>query len=84
MNWQTIIQDLLDAGMTQAQIAESCETGQSHISGLYRGTRKEPGYGLGTRLVKLYARRCRNAAQPDRRTDAEPGHVMAERRKEAS
>lgn len=55
MNWQKIIQDLVDAGMTQAQIAVACKTGQSHISGLLRGDRKSPNWQLGDALLKLHA-----------------------------
>lgn len=58
MNWPTIIQDLLTAGMTQAEIAESCDTGQSHVSGLLRGERKQPGWALGDRLLALHRERC--------------------------
>lgn len=80
MNWTSIIQALLDSGMTQSQIAEECDTGQSHISGLYRGDRKQPNWELGDRILALYQKRCgkpqtisrrnRNRRQrPDRRED---------------
>jgi len=59
MNWKNLIKGLLDAGMTQVQIAEACETGQSHISSLYRGDRKQPNWLLGDRLVALHAKRCK-------------------------
>jgi CRP-like cAMP-binding protein len=62
MNWTSIIQDLLDAGMTQAQIADACDTGQSHVSGLLRGDRKQPGWSLGDRLIALHRERCGKAA----------------------
>lgn len=61
MNWTNLIQDLLDAGMTQAEIAEKCDTGQSHISCLYRGERKCPNYDLGEALVALHKRVMRRA-----------------------
>ena len=58
MNWPSIIQDLIDSGLTQAQIAELALTGQSHISGLLRGERKQPGWALGDRLLALHRKRC--------------------------
>ncbi len=62
MDWPKIIQSLLDTGMTQVQLAEACDTGQSHISGLLRGERKQPGWSLGNRLLKLYDDRCERDA----------------------
>ncbi|MEK7499827.1 MAG: hypothetical protein AAB649_04440 [Patescibacteria group bacterium] len=62
MNWTKIIQDLLDAGLTQAQIADSCATGQSHISGLYRGERKCPNYDLGEKILALHSIKCKKKA----------------------
>lgn len=62
MNWNTIIQDLLDAGLTQVSIAQECDTGQSHISALYRGDRKNPNWPLGQRLIDLHARHCSKVA----------------------
>lgn len=58
MEWTTIIQDLIDSGMTQADIAKASLTGQSHISGLARGERRQPGWLLGDRLLKLHRERC--------------------------
>jgi len=53
MKWPDTIQDLLDSGMTQAQIATACDTGQSHISALLNGKRKHPNWTLGERLLSL-------------------------------
>ena len=58
MNWKTLIQNLLDAGLTQSQIALTCKTGQSHISGLYRGERKCPNHDLGEAIIKLHREYC--------------------------
>ena len=58
MNWTSIIQDLLGAGMTQVEIANCCDTGQGHISDLMRGKRRQPGWDLGNRLLSLHAERC--------------------------
>ena len=58
MDWTLVIKDLLDSGMTQAQIADACDTGQSHISSIYRGDRKVPNWSLGDRLLALRNERC--------------------------
>jgi hypothetical protein len=58
MNWTNLIQDLMDAGKSQAWIADECKTGQSHISMLYLGKRNQPNWGLGDRLIRLHAEVC--------------------------
>lgn len=58
MNWKNLIADLMDSGMTQAEIAEKCLTSQGHVSDLYRGVRVQPGWALGERLRALH-RKCR-------------------------
>ena len=37
--WPEIIRNLVDGGMTQPQIAEACDCGQSTISDMLRGNR---------------------------------------------
>jgi hypothetical protein len=59
MDWKTLIQDLMNVGLTQASIAASVDSGQSHISCLYRGDRKTPNWDLGQRLLKLHAKHCK-------------------------
>jgi transcriptional regulator with XRE-family HTH domain len=59
MDWPNIIQDLIDSGMTQSEIAESCDTGQSHVSALLRGDRKNPNWPLGQRILDLHTMRTR-------------------------
>ena len=56
MDWKLIIQQLLDAGMTQQTIADACATNQSHISGIYRRRCMCPNWDLGERLRKLHER----------------------------
>lgn len=58
MNWKTLIQNLIDHGLTQAQIADRCNTGQSYISDLYRVNRKCPNWHLGESLRKLHLDVC--------------------------
>ena len=59
MNWTSIIQDLMASGLSQSEIAAKCQTGQSHISGLFRGERKQPGWQLGQSLIALHAERTK-------------------------
>lgn len=54
MDWKLLIDELMASGMSQAQIAAVCETGQSHISALRLGKRRRPGWDLGQRLVLLH------------------------------
>lgn len=58
MNWKTLIQQMLDSGKTQAWIATQCGTGQSHISQLYKGKRKQPNWELGNKLIRLNRKVC--------------------------
>lgn len=58
MNWKILIQNLIDNGLTQVQIAERCHTGQSHISGLLTGYRKCPNWHLGEMLRNLHIEVC--------------------------
>ena len=60
MNWTSIIQDLMASGLSQSEIAAKCQTGQSHISGLFRGERKQPGWQLGQSLIALHAERTKS------------------------
>ncbi len=58
MNLKTKLQDLIESGLTQAQIAELCGGWQSQISGLLSGARKSVHYPLGDAIAKLHAERC--------------------------
>lgn len=63
MNWTKIIRDIMDTGLTQMQIAVLVVSSQSHISFLYRGGRKQPGWSLGDRLLSLHRERCGTEAK---------------------
>lgn len=63
MDWKALIQRLLDAGMTQVQIAADCGVAQSSVSDLYRGASKSPSFDFGARLVALDQRKSAAAAQ---------------------
>ena len=58
MDWKIIIKELRATGLTQHEIAEACETGQSHVSSLARGARLEPRWSLGERLLRLHRERA--------------------------
>lgn len=62
MNWQKIIRDLLDSGLTQVQIAEQCGTSQGYISDLSNGRRTRVGYDLGRALERLHQERSVSGA----------------------
>ena len=53
--WKSIIQDLLDAGMTQVDIAESIGVAQTTISELFNERIREPGWAKGDALLKLHS-----------------------------
>ena len=63
MNWTSIIQDLMASGLSQSEIAAKCQTGQSHISGLFAGERKQPGWQLGQSLI-VCMRNAPSASRP--------------------
>ena len=59
MNWTSIISELQEQGLTQAEIARLVGTSQGHISGLGAGKRgKRLGFEIGQRLLGLHAERC--------------------------
>lgn len=59
MNWQSILSDLTDWGLTQVQIAKKCRCTQSRISELARKTDTTVGYQLGANLVALHKAEAR-------------------------
>ena len=62
MNFQKIIQELLDGGMTQVEIAEHCDCRQSTISDIHTGKTQMPNFALGLALVELHKQRVKQAA----------------------
>ena len=59
MNWETIISELMGAGLSQELIAKKCGTSQSNISSLLNGSRKSPGWPIGDSLIRLHKRACK-------------------------
>lgn len=52
-----IIKELIDSGMTQAEIARRCATSQGYISDMINGRRKCPNWILGDALIRLHRKR---------------------------
>lgn len=64
MDWKKIIQDLMDGGLSQGEIATKCNTGQSYVSGLLRGSKKRPSWLLGNSLIELHRQKFGNGNAP--------------------
>jgi transcriptional regulator with XRE-family HTH domain len=62
MNWQKLLTELQEHGLTQVQIAEKCNSKQSTISDLARGDGRAPRYALGIALVALHKRTVKRKA----------------------
>jgi transcriptional regulator with XRE-family HTH domain len=62
MNFQKLIQDLIDLGMTQVEIKDACQCSQSTISDLLNGKIKNPSFAIGQSLLELHAKRSEKAA----------------------
>lgn len=58
MDWKLIIADLMNAGVTQVEMASHCDCGQSTISEIYRGEIKNPAWRIGSVLVDLHRQHC--------------------------
>jgi len=59
MDFQKLVTDILETGMTQTELARRCGNGttQGHISAIYTGRRGDKiGYRLGDALVKIHRR----------------------------
>jgi transcriptional regulator with XRE-family HTH domain len=63
MQWRQLIADLIEAGITQEQIAERCAVSQPTVSDLARGATKAPRFDFGTKLVELHRKTCRRKAK---------------------
>lgn len=55
MNWQQMVQDLLESGFTQVQLAEKLDCSQSVVSDLARGERGiRMSWDLGDTIIKAH------------------------------
>jgi len=62
VDFQKIVAEILETGMTQTELAKRCGHGttQGHISAIYTGRRGDSvGYVLGDALVKIHRRAMR-------------------------
>ena len=59
MDWKNIIQELLEMGLTQNQIALGVSVSQPTISALASGTQKNVNYTLGQNLVAFHKRQSK-------------------------
>lgn len=64
MNFQTIIQDMQDAGYTQKQIAKLCGCSQASVSDLLTGAVKDPRYSTGATLLLVHKQALRKLRKP--------------------
>jgi hypothetical protein len=59
MNWKHIIQQLLDKGFTQKQIAQRIGCNQSYVSELFNGLAgKSLSWALGDALIRFHNEVC--------------------------
>lgn len=56
MDWKTIIQDLLDSGLTQVEIGRRVDCSQPTIAALASGAQKEVRWSTGDKLRRLHLR----------------------------
>lgn len=55
MNWQQMVQDMLESGFTQVQLAEKLGCSQSVVSDLARGERGiRMSWDLGDTIIKAH------------------------------
>jgi predicted XRE-type DNA-binding protein len=59
MSIQTMIDDLLGAGLTQTEIASAIGCQQSYVSKLHRGVVSRVAFDIGTQLTALHKRHRR-------------------------
>jgi transcriptional regulator with XRE-family HTH domain len=57
--WKQIIDQIVEAGMTEREIAERCGCTQPTVNRLRSGVTKEPGYSIGKHLMELAGKQCR-------------------------
>lgn len=58
MNWIQLINDILDSGMTQAQLGAEIGRNQAWVSEFVRGKIKTVRWEDGQKLIRLRAERC--------------------------
>lgn len=56
--WTSIIQDLLNQGLTQRSIADEINASQAFVSFLLTKKVIDPGWSKGEALLRLHAKHC--------------------------
>lgn len=59
--WKDVLKDLIDSGLTKADIAGKCDAGFTTVHDLARGKTTHPRWDLGLKIHNLHRQRC-----PDR------------------
>jgi len=62
MDWKSLIQDLLDSGMTQTAIGDQIFLSQSCVNDLLKGRTKDIRWRSGDALMRLHMRVMKKAA----------------------
>lgn len=58
MDWNNLVTQIKDTGMTQAQIAKEVGVSEGTLSELCSGKVSEPKWSRGAALIALHADRC--------------------------
>jgi len=58
MDWNKIVTEIKDTGMTQAQVAEAIDVASGTLSELCSGKITEPKWSKGDALLALHRDRC--------------------------
>ena len=53
-NWQLLISELLDSGMTQQSIAEFVGIKQPSLRSIWIGNTKNPAHPVGEKIIELH------------------------------
>lgn len=67
MDFQKIIAALMDAGITQQQIADRAGCTRPNIAAIKAGNVRQPSYAVGVKLLELYQEESRKQARLERR-----------------
>ena len=58
MDWNKIVAEIKETGMTQSEIADHCGVSAGTLSELCSGKVMEPKWSKGDALIKLHEERC--------------------------
>ena len=75
MDWKTLIQDLLDSGLTQVEIGRRVDCSQPTIAALASGAQKEVRWSTGDKLRRLHLRVVGRRKRTDPAPQQEASHA---------